>query len=250
MGLILKKTIVAFSLFLVIPLVVIAMDWHWQPEFLTTIAHYSLLITESAGSTWAIITSAFLFVLFCLLLPVKRLSQIIILWIILFLAILSGQMIKSVVKTCTKEPRPYVLWMAQTAQLDQHYFYSLPKAEKKALVFEYANQYPVIPHWLTKHWESETDYSLPSGHTLFATTWAFLALLFLGFKRHYIVVSLIIAWAVAIEVSRLMLGMHHPIDLILGILLAWTISVIGYFCAKKWHILTDRQDKLKYNVLS
>lgn len=133
MGLILKKTTVALAIFLAFPLVAIMTNWHWQPESLPTISHYLLRITESAGSPWALVISALLFVLFCLLLPAKRVGKIILVWLILFVAILSGQIVKSAIKSYAKEPRPYVLWMEKTAQVDHNYFYSLPKDRKSVV---------------------------------------------------------------------------------------------------------------------
>lgn len=232
-----KKTIIALVIFMAIPITAIAINWYWQPESTDSISRYLLWITESAGSPWALITATLLFVLFCLFLKTTTIRRCFVLWLILFLAVLSGQIMKSIIKYSTHEPRPYVVLMEETAHINQQFFYALPKAEKKAVIQQFADQNETIPHWLATQWQSETDYSLPSGHTLFATTWTFLALLLLGFKRHRIVISILIIWSVLIEISRLVLGMHHPLDLIAGIILAWLIAGIGYWGARKWQLI-------------
>jgi phosphatidylglycerophosphatase B len=235
MGLVIKKTIAILAIFLVVPLVIIAINWHWQPTSLNNTSKYLFLVTETASFPWAIITSAILFLLFYLLLPNK--TKIILLWLLLVSAILSGQIIKSLLKSQTTESRPYVLWMADEFNITDQQFYSLTDSEKKELIYQLLNNSTTIPSWLSKHWQHETGYSFPSGHTLFAVTWAFLALMLLKFKQHYIIITSTIIWSILIEISRLLLGMHRPIDLITSILIAWIISLICYFYAKKWHIV-------------
>ncbi|OCG44545.1 hypothetical protein A9G35_07960 [Gilliamella sp. Choc5-1] len=230
-----KKTIAILAIFLVVPLVIIAINWHWQPTSLNNTSKYLFLVTETASFPCAIITSAILFLLFYLLLPNK--TKIILLWLLLVSAILSGQIIKSLLKSQTTESRPYVLWMADEFNITDQQFYSLTDSEKKELIYQLLNNSTTIPSWLSKHWQHETGYSFPSGHTLFAVTWAFLALMLLKFKQHYIIITSTIIWSILIEISRLLLGMHRPIDLITSILIAWVISLICYFYAKKWHIV-------------
>ncbi|OCF93679.1 hypothetical protein A9G17_11410 [Gilliamella sp. wkB7] len=237
MGFVLKKTMALLAIMLVVPLVIIAINWHWQPESLNNTSKYFFFITETASFPWAIITSTILFMVFCYLLPNKTKTKIIALWFCFVCAILGGQIVKTIIKSQTAESRPYVLWMAKEFHLSDKQFYLLPKSEKQKIISEKLNNSTTIPNWLSKHWQSETGYSLPSGHTLFSATWAFLAIILLGFKRHYIIVNVIIVWALLIEISRLALGMHSPIDLLLGISLAWIISLICYFYAQKWHIV-------------
>lgn len=237
MGSITKKTIAMLAIFFIVPLVAIAVNWHWQPASLNQTSLIFYYITETASFPWAAITSLVLFGLFCLFLPSKTKRKLMVLWIILTSAILVGQIIKSGIKSYVAESRPFVMWMEQEYGINDSAFYALPKAERKMTVNETLNQSTIIPNWLVRHWGNETGYAFPSGHTLFATTWAFLAILFLGFRRHYISVSAITLWAVLIEISRLALGMHTALDLIFGTLLACIIALVCYFCAKKWHVV-------------
>lgn len=232
-----KKTLVFLALFFVVPVVVLVMNYQWSPESLTKVSQILFWFTETAGTPWAVLSCVFFALVFACCLKVKSKANVIKLVLILAFAILSGQVVKSAVKRYTAEPRPYVLWLEKTYQVDHDYFYSLPGSERKDIIKQNIHQSSQIPKWLYQHWRNETGYSFPSGHTLFATTWAFLALVLLGFKRHRILVSIITAWAVLIELSRIDLGMHHPLDLISGAILAWVIALLCYYLARKWKVV-------------
>ena len=237
MGLVIKKTIVPLILFLIIPLSVITVNWQWQPTSINNTSKYFFWLTETASFPWAIITSGLLFLLFCLLLVNKTKKMISLLLLILVSAMLGGQIIKSLIKQQTAESRPYVLWLAKEYHFNDKQFYSQTRAERKATIEQLLVNSNTIPNWLAQHWQNETGYAFPSGHTLFAATWAFLAIALLSFKRHFLIVNAIIIWSLLIETSRLLLGMHSAYDLILGIVLAWVISLICCFYARKWHIV-------------
>ena len=236
MRLVIKKTIAVLTIFLIIPLSVTAVNWQWQPTSINSTSEYFFWLTETASFPWAIITSGLLFLLFCLLLANKT-KKTILLLLILVSAMLGGQIIKSLIKQQTAESRPYVLWLAKEYHFNDKQFYSQTRAERKATIEQLLANSNTIPNWLAQHWQNETGYAFPSGHTLFAATWAFLAIALLSFKRHFLIVNAIIIWSLLIETSRLLLGMHYAYDLILGIVLAWVISLICCFYARKWHIV-------------
>ena len=236
MRLVIKKTIAVLTIFLIIPLSVTAVNWKWQPTSINSTSEYFFWLTETASFPWAIITSGLLFLLFCLLLANKT-KKTILLLLILVSAMLGGQIIKSLIKQQTAESRPYVLWLAKEYHFNDKQFYSQTRAERKATIEQLLANSNTIPNWLAQHWQNETGYAFPSGHTLFAATWAFLAIALLSFKRHFLIVNAIIIWSLLIETSRLLLGMHSAYDLILGIVLAWVISLICCFYARKWHIV-------------
>lgn len=236
MRLVIKKTIAVLTIFLIIPLSVTAVNWQWQPTSINSTSEYFFWLTETASFPWAIITSGLLFLLFCLLLANKT-KKTILLLLILVCAMLGGQIIKSLIKQKTAESRPYVLWLAKEYHFNDKQFYSQTRAERKATIEQLLANSNTIPNWLAQHWQNETGYAFPSGHTLFAATWAFLAIALLSFKRHFLIVNAIIIWSLLIETSRLLLGMHSAYDLILGIVLAWVISLICCFYARKWHIV-------------
>lgn len=232
-----KKIFVTLILFLVVPIAVIAYNWQWQPDSLTSSDRYLFWLTETAGVPWAILTCLFFTLSFIFLLNVKSKRQMIKLILVLIIAMIVGQAIKSAIKTYTAESRPFVLWIEKQYSVKDEYFYSLPRAERKQIITEYVAQSSQIPNWLYQHWRNETGYTFPSGHTLFAATWAFLALLLLNFKRHYIFIGTSIAWVILIEISRLTLGMHRPIDLIVGAIIALPVALLSYYLAKRWRII-------------
>ena len=72
------------------------------------------------------------------------------------------------------------------------------------------------------------DYSFPSGHATF-----FFALAFSMFFSHKKVGVLFLFFALAISVSRIIAGVHFPIDILGGLFLGFTISFIIYYLSKK-----------------
>ncbi|MFA0087789.1 phosphatase PAP2 family protein [Vibrio sp. 10N.261.51.F12] len=131
---------------------------------------------------------------------------------------------KSLLKDVTQSPRPYTELLAE-----QHIvhspegFYDLSVKEKNQAIEQTSQQ---VSHWRTKHWMGETDYSFPSGHTIFAS----ICVLFFGglFVRngHYTLAALTLAWASGVAMSRLWLGMHRPIDLFGSMLFALGLYVV------------------------
>lgn len=234
---VIKQSLITLAIFLVTPIVIIAINWQWQPESLNNTSEYLFWLTETAGKPWAVLTCVFFVIAFMIILQIKSKMQFIKLLLIFIIAIGLGQLIKSVIKNYTADSRPYVLWIEQNYQIDDDYFYSLPRNERQEIIKMHVYHSPQIPNWLYKHWRNETGYSFPSGHALFAATWAFLALLLLNLKRHYICSSLVIAWAILIEISRIALGMHRPIDVIVGSAIAWGIALFCYYLAIKWRVI-------------
>lgn len=234
---ILQKSLSVLAIFLITPLAIIIINWHWQPEALNHFSKYLYWVTETAGSPYSIISCGIFSIVFALCLKIHSKSLFLKLIVLLAIAIISGQLIKTVIKNCTTETRPFVSWMESEYQISDQYFYSLPRPERQGLIEDYAQQSSQIPNWLYHHWGKETGYSFPSGHTLFAVTWAFMALFLFNFKRHYLTVSVIIIWALTVLISRLMLGMHHPIDVICSTIIAWIIALCVYQVAVKWRFI-------------
>ncbi|RKS87714.1 phosphatidylglycerophosphatase [Orbus hercynius] len=236
---IIKKTLITLAIFLITPITIIAINWQWQPETLNSTSKYLFWITETAGVPWALLSCVFFALLFALCLKLKSPKQLAKLLIILVVAMLLGQAIKSVVKTYTADSRPFVLWIESKYNVDDEYFYSLSRSDRREILKQYIAHSPEIPKWLYQHWRSETGYTFPSGHALFAATWAFLALTLLNFKRYQTIICIIIAWAVLIEMSRIVLGMHRPIDVIVGSIIAWFIAMLSYYLAKRWQLIKE-----------
>lgn len=232
-----KKLLALFGLFLITPIVTLCLNWYWQPTVINDFSKVLLWITHTADLKWAVLTCLSLWLILCYVLHLRHFTQCFLLGVILAGAMLLGQGIKSIVKNYMSESRPFVLWIEKKYAIEDHYFYSLPRPERRELINTQLINSNEIPQWLREYWRTETGYAFPSGHTVFATTWAYMIMLLVGFRRHYLLTSMIIGWAVLIELSRLSLGMHHPIDLILGSLLGFWVALITSFCAIRWHIV-------------
>ncbi len=99
-------------------------------------------------------------------------------------------------------------------------FYALKRKERAKLVHEQLAQAQDIPSFLRKHWQKETGFAFPSGHTMFAASWALLALRGCWPRRRWGTIAVLLVWATAVMGSRLALGMHWPLDLIVATLIS------------------------------
>lgn len=217
---------------LIMPLVVLLSDWTWTPDEDNPVLRPLFWATETASSPWGAITSVILALWFVwrLQLPLKKGIALI---IILAIAIIGGQVVKSIVKETVEEPRPFVLWMEHEFHIDDRAFYSQPRKERARIVAHHLEGQDSVPPWLSKHWERETGYSFPSGHTLFTATWALLGIGMLVPHRRYISATVLMLWAITVAGSRLLLGMHWPEDLIVSILLSGVIAYFACYWAQR-----------------
>lgn len=206
--------------------------WLWQPGFNEGILKALFAITETVTSPWGAITSLLLTGGFIVCLRLRFKSGVM-LFVILSAAILAGQGVKSVIKSSVKEPRPYVLWLEEKHQVAPESFYALKRKQRSHLVTQQLAQEPAVPSWLRAHWAFETGYAFPSGHTMFAVSWALLAIGILWPRRRYLTVAVITCWAIAVMGSRLMLGMHWPMDLMVSTLISAVIVIPATYLAER-----------------
>ncbi len=219
--------IIAFSVIISLPVfILMAMQWKWSPDSDFYGLKILLWITETAGSPWSFLTSVLLIIGTLLLLGSQNIS--VVKFILVFiLCILVGQGIKSVMKTSIKEPRPYVMWLKQEYGINPNDFYALKRADRSKLIDMVITESPNIPDWQLTHWKVETGYAFPSGHTFFAVNWALLLIGLLWQRRYYITSIILALWAESIIVSRLLLGMHWPSDIIASIILSAILSIVA-----------------------
>lgn len=244
---ILKRTISGTLLLLVMPLAVMLSGWRWQPVEMGWGHKIVFWFTETVTSPWGALTSVILcgWFLWCMRLSVK--SAVILLAIIIP-TLLIGQYTKSMVKDYVQEPRPYVTWLGENQGIDQRQFYAEKRSQRSEIVREAVRDNNQIPDWLKQHWAFETGFSFPSGHTMFAATWALLGMALLWPRRCYTSVVLLMGWATMVMGSRLLLGMHWPRDLIVstlisGVLVTLAALMVQRFCGPHASLPRKHRDR-------
>lgn len=220
------RTAAGAALLLIMPLVVWLSGWLWQPGQNATWLKMLYWITETVTQPWGIITHVLLcaWFLWCLRF---RLRPALMLFAILGGAILVGQGIKSWVKDHVQEPRPFVVWLEKTHHISVDEFYNLKRKDRGVLVKEQLAEQHDIPKFLRKHWQKETGFAFPSGHTMFAATWALLIAGLLWPRRRMVIVVVAMAWAISVMGSRLLLGMHWPLDLMVATVMSWLLATLA-----------------------
>lgn len=174
---------------------------------------YSVL-TNSAGSQGFLITLAVLLLcsLTLTLTPKQRWEKLLQLGIILVI----GFAAKTGLKHFTESPRPYTEVLTHQLLIPKpSHFYQLTTSKQDQLIEQVSTQ---VSPWRTQHWLGETDYSFPSGHTMFV---AICLVCFGGLlveHKRYGLAGILLLWGVCVAYSRLWLGMHRPIDLVGSVL--------------------------------
>ncbi|MXP50947.1 phosphatase PAP2 family protein [Pantoea sp. SoEX] len=239
---ILCNTTIAMLLLLILPITFWLLGWHWSPY--KTDIKLIFLIMQTVNNPWVIFTNTVLniWIFKCLHCKIKMTLGF---FLILNIAIFVGQPIKDFIKYKTQETRPYVTWLEHKYRLNINKFYQFtPKKRGKIIANLIYNQN--LPYWLKKHWIEETDFSFPSGHTVFTNIWAILIVYFLWPYRYYKTVITIFFWSFIITASRLLFGMHWIQDIIAANILAWILANIAiisihYFFTDKNHKISDNR---------
>ncbi|MDO6405466.1 phosphatidylglycerophosphatase B [Pantoea phytobeneficialis] len=230
---IIQRTTLGTLLLLIMPLSVWLSGWQWQPGENGALLKLLFWMTETVTSPWGILTSLILsaWVLWCLRF---RLKPAILLLVIMNGAILVGQYTKSFIKDQVQEPRPYVVWLEKSHGVNESAFYELKRKQRGKLVEQLVADDTQLPGWLKKHWAFETGFAFPSGHTMFAASWALLVIGLLWPRRHTLTIVVLFFWATLVMGSRLMLGMHWPRDLVMATLISWLLVTVATWLAQRF----------------
>lgn len=229
----LKRLSLYTLLLCIVPFFAWIFGWQWQAHDVMTGYDYALyFLTESGSAPYGIITCGVLALCFYPLFEYKK--QWVIAVLIMAFVVFLTQGIKSGLKNVFTEPRPYISSMLAQTDMSAETFYQQERKQRAQVVQAFYQENTTVPSWLKAHYEKEVGYSFPSGHTIFAASWLFLAVGFCqlsrqGKKRKKILIAGVAIWAVLMLISRLRFGMHYPIDLLTSILLAFVIH-IAIFC--------------------
>lgn len=237
------RLLLLVPLLLILPVTIASLGyqwhWHWFPlldldEAPAFSAYLMTLSLDKIGI--AIILCALSAVALYGLRP--KPGQYVVFFFCLMAALGSAFITKSVAKQYFKEPRPYVLWLAEAGRLtDSKSFYAqLPLTREQWLSDSLRNfSEQEVPNWLKLHWQDEVSYSFPSGHSIAAMTIAsFYCLLFAYRRRSKWLIAGLSLWAVGVCYSRLLLGLHWPIDILASSLLGTLFGMSGAYAFIYW----------------
>lgn len=228
-----QRTTLGMLLLLIMPLGVWISGWQWQPDQSGAFLRVLFWMTETVTRPWGTLTSIILsaWVLWCLRF---RFKPALLLIIFMNGAILAGQYTKSFIKEQVQEPRPYVVWLEKRHNISETQFYQLNRQGRSEMVSTLLANDTQLPTWLKRHWAFETGFAFPSGHTLFAASWALLVIGLLWPRRRIITVLALFAWATMVMGSRLLLGMHWPRDLVAATLISWVLVTCATWLAQRF----------------
>lgn len=226
-----KRLLATTALLLTVPLAFWLTGWHWQAA---TPGNYLLyLITQTAGKYGILPASIILYVL---LWQAHHRGEAHALLLVALLAIGSTQVAKVLLKPLIAEPRPYIVAMHDADPDRIRAFYATPRTVRRARTATYYEG-SAVPAYLAAHRASEAGYSFPSGHSLFATSWALLFAGIIGYanRRRRLVSTAVTLWAMLVMTSRVALGLHYPIDLAGAVILACAIELPLLHCWRQRH---------------
>ena len=223
-------------LILIVPVAIASLGyhWHWHWFPLLDLDHAPALFAYSMTLSIDEIGMAIILTVLSILVLRgwrRRPHQYLVFFFCLMAAMGSAFVTKSVAKQYFKEPRPYVIWLAEQGRLtDSNRFYAqLPLTREQWLSDSLKSMLEEeVPTRLKLHWQDEVSYSFPSGHSIAAMTIAsFYCLLFAYRRRSYWLIAGLSLWAVSVCYSRLLLGLHWPIDILASSVAGVTFGMLG-----------------------
>lgn len=208
-------------LLLSLPVLLLLLNWHWHADVNYPGLGLLFVITQTVSQPWGMLCTLFFITMLYLRLPVKKCDK----WRAItacLIVIVAGQLTAKILKPMLNEPRPFVSeltismppaggYHGQTCQL----------AITKAALAK-----TDIADWQRQHWLSNLNGSFPSGHSLFASGWAIWNILLLWQHRCYLSATLTVCWAIGVMYSRMLLGMHWPVDVIGSVLISWLLTIM------------------------
>ena len=232
------------ALLLLVPAAFWLTGWRWQGNEVPL--NYPLyLITQTSGIPFALISTL---ALFALLYLAHRRGEGRALLLVVLISLGATQIGKSLLKPLIGEARPYVVVLTKDDPARIRDFYAAKRSIRAdAVRAYYAKSDAQTPPYLIAHRAKETGYSFPSGHSTFAASWALLFAGIIGFanRRRCLISGAVIAWAMLVMASRVWLGMHYPIDLAGGVLLAGAINLPLLLAWQQRHTAPRLQRLLK-----
>ncbi|WP_421160486.1 phosphatase PAP2 family protein [Aeromonas dhakensis] len=227
-----RRQVLCFSAALILPLLLLAC-LPWQP-FMSQALHSNWLWWPYALTRMVDVPGIGVSILALLLLTRHKLTlslpALMALGAALFAVLAGDWLIKSLIKHLTEEPRPYLLWLESQNLIPAIQQFYAGKVEVRSEQVHAASQLLALPEWLASHWQAEVNYAFPSGHSIAAMSLAqFFGLIWLA--RAPAGAWLLPLWAIGIGLSRMLIGMHWPLDVLASALLG---SLTSLFAVRWW----------------
>ena len=195
-------------------------------------------ITETGG--WKGGIFIFLILLFYLLIHFKRSSKkysdlIFFISMVFFTQTFITGFSQFYAKDLFRKPRPNQLYLVEKGYMEKEgtHFFSMPTGERRKYLQEKIKQgddslMDIYPPILNK-WIYDSGFSFPSGHSqtsfFLGTIIAFAILRTTrGKNRYFFIIPLI--WAILIALSRVVIGIHYPVDVAAGALIGMSAAIV------------------------
>jgi len=171
-----------------------------------------------------------------------RVAEVVVLVVVSLLALYGVKLLNDhVVKPTIGVARPDIVRLADEGVLgmDVDTFYGLSEASRSEHLESIEDETgfgPIVMRTEVRdHWVEETAFSRPSGHALasmtLATLYLSMALTVLSGWRRWMF-YLLVPWAVAVSLSRPILGVHWPADILIGAAAGMVVGALGYLLAR------------------
>lgn len=224
---ILRKLTLVTGLMLLIPLGFWIVDYRWSLNQMQGRSDNTvwIMLTQSGSTPYAYYVSV------CLLVWILCITHRYLNWKVVLmicgLSLMGTQLAQISLKQLFAVPRPYVVEMQISGYL-QHYdlkiesYYQLKKKQRAQIVRHRAVTADELE--VAEYQAKELGYSFPSGHTIFAVSWLLVTMGLLSqicTLTAYVFQVTLILWSGTILYSRVRLGMHYPIDLLVSIIISW-----------------------------
>jgi membrane-associated phospholipid phosphatase len=138
---------------------------------------------------------------------------------------------------------PQCFWAALAAALFVALWTQLPKQ-----FIDLPRPLAALPH--DQFFQAGPAYrrvSFPSGHA--ATAFAIAGVLIMGVVRSRLLRALLLLWAAMVSLSRIMIGVHWPIDVLWGMIGGWLGAWLGLALQARWRWRTSRVAGIATGVL-
>jgi len=216
------------------------------------VTDFFIFVTLSCNPV-AIVVSVFVVtaILFFSTRKFLRLHHSLFVFVFIGIALLSlGYYFINYLKGTFPAARPYYDYLAENKilpdELDK--FIKLSPAERKNLYSEdtvFAKVPPGVNPRVYKLWISETALSFPSGHAFNSVFLGILysCILFFSLERKYRLLYLApLVWMIFVCLSRIILGLHHKVDVVFGSLLGLLAALVFIYAGALNKIIFMNRD--------